>query len=66
MNATAAAPALQESLGHGYAPLRREAARALGKLKAQDTIARLRTLSIDLDPLVREAAAEALGKLESH
>jgi thiol-disulfide isomerase/thioredoxin len=65
LNAAAAAPALADCLSHGYAPLRREAARALGKLKAHDSIARLRTLSIDLDPLVREAAADALAKLEA-
>jgi thiol-disulfide isomerase/thioredoxin len=61
--------ALIECTSHGYAPLRREAARALGLLVATDSAGaagRLEALTRDYDPLVREAAKDALAKIGKH
>jgi thiol-disulfide isomerase/thioredoxin len=57
-----AGPALISALQHGHAPLRREAARALGLLKVADAAERLRALTNDIDPLVRDAARAALQR----
>lgn len=59
-----AGPALIECTKHGFAPLRREAATAIGELAYEPGAGALRSLQADLDPLVREAAARALQKLE--
>jgi HEAT repeat protein len=56
-------PALIECTKHGFAPLRREAASALGKIRFAPGADALRSLQADLDPLVREAAARALQNL---
>jgi HEAT repeat protein len=61
-----AAAALIRCLDNGYAPLRREAARALGKLGSKDAVDRLNALSHDLDPLVRDAAKEASAAILKH
>lgn len=50
---------LISALQSGYAPLRREAARALGLLKVAEAVEPLRALEHDIDPLVREAARKA-------
>lgn len=63
LKAVQASPALVECLSSGNAALRREAARALGKLGSKDAVDRLNALSHDLDPLVRAAAKEALAKI---
>ncbi len=55
-------PALVTALKHGHAPLRREAARALGLLKVADATEPLRALANDIDPLVRDAARAALQR----
>lgn len=52
---------LVDALGHGHAALRREAARALGRLEAgRASRKELEALEGDIDPLVREAARAAL------
>jgi thiol-disulfide isomerase/thioredoxin len=61
-----ASTALIECTNHGYAPLRREAARALGAIGASDAASRLDALTHDSDPLVRDAAKDALAKLGKH
>jgi thiol-disulfide isomerase/thioredoxin len=54
----AAAEALEKCLDHGYAPVRREAARALKELAPKAASARLAVLAVhDVDPHVRAAAA---------
>lgn len=60
----AAIPALVEASRNGFAPLRRECAHALGRLRAKDAKARLEELARDLDPLVRAHARTALAALE--
>jgi thiol-disulfide isomerase/thioredoxin len=61
-----AVPALITSLDHGFAPVRREAARALGRLHAVDALSRLAKMSADDDdPLVRERAAESTQALRA-
>ena len=53
-----AVPALEKNLSHGYAPVRREAARALKVLDAKAALESLAPLAAhDVDPLVRAAAA---------
>jgi thiol-disulfide isomerase/thioredoxin len=55
---SSAVAALEKNLAHGYAPVRREAARALMALDAKAARASLAPLADhDLDPLVRAAAA---------
>jgi len=57
--------ALVLALDHGHAALRREAARALGKLVGGEAARkRLEALHGDIDPSVREAAREALAAFE--
>lgn len=56
-------PALITALQSGYAPLRREAARALGLLKVADAAEPLRALANDIDPSVREAARAAASRI---
>jgi thiol-disulfide isomerase/thioredoxin len=63
LKAAGAGTVLIESLANGYAPLRREAARALGKIGSKEAVAGLNALTHDLDPLVREAAKDSLTKL---
>lgn len=55
--------ALVAAAGDGFAPLRRECARALGRLHATEARATLETLARDQDPLVRAHARTALGAL---
>jgi len=57
-------PALIGVRSTDSAPLRREAASALGKMRFAAGADALRSLQADLDPLVRDAAARALQKLE--
>lgn len=57
-----AGPALIQCLKSGFAPLRREAARALGRLKIADATEPLRALANDIDPLVRDAVGTALQR----
>jgi thiol-disulfide isomerase/thioredoxin len=59
-----AVPMLVKDLDHGFAPVRREAARALGRLKQTAVQARLGTMAVqDVDPLVRNCAAESAEAL---
>jgi hypothetical protein len=59
-----AADALAKNLEHGFAPVRREAARALGALKHVSALPALEKLADgDIDPLVRARAAESLTLL---
>ena len=60
LGVASAKKALIENLAHGFAPVRREAARALAKLGSSAAIPALQALATDIDPLVRAAAAEAL------
>ncbi len=61
-----AIPVLVASLGHGFAPVRREAARALGSLHAVDALAQLQKMSTeDDDPLVRERAGASAQSLRA-
>jgi HEAT repeat protein len=55
-----ASAALVACLDNGYAALRREAARALGKIGAKEASNRLNMCAHDIDPLVREASSEAV------
>jgi thiol-disulfide isomerase/thioredoxin len=55
-----ASAALIACLDNGYAALRREAARALGKIGAKEASDRLNMCAHDIDPLVREASSEAV------
>lgn len=55
---------LEKNLAHGFAPVRIEAARALGALRAREAKAALTACANDLDPRVRAAVAEALRALE--
>ncbi len=57
---TKSAEALEKNLDHGFAPVRREAARALGALKHVPATSALEKLADgDIDPLVRARAAES-------
>jgi hypothetical protein len=59
-------PSLVASLGHGFAPVRREAARELGRLKAVDALPRLEKMAAeDDDPLVRARADESAKLLRA-
>lgn len=58
-----ALPKLIENAGHGFAPLRRECAHALGRLGQKEARATLETLTRDLDPLVATHARAALAEL---
>jgi thiol-disulfide isomerase/thioredoxin len=61
-----AIPSLIASLGHGFAPVRREAARALGRLHAADSLAELEKMAKDDDdPLVRQSADESVKALRT-
>ncbi|MFN0243587.1 MAG: redoxin family protein [Planctomycetota bacterium] len=51
-------------LSHGFAPLRREAAVALGKLGVKASAEFLQACARDLDPAVRAAALQALQAIE--
>jgi hypothetical protein len=63
---TKTVPSLTASLGHGFAPVRREAARALGRLHAVDALTLLEKLAAqDDDPLVRARAAESVQSLRT-
>lgn len=55
---------LEANLAHGFAPVRIEAARALGALRAREAKTALAARANDLDPRVRAAVAEALRALE--
>jgi thiol-disulfide isomerase/thioredoxin len=54
-----AEPDLVANLKHGFAPLRRESARALERLGTESARKELATLAHDLDPLVRALAPRA-------
>jgi thiol-disulfide isomerase/thioredoxin len=58
-----AGAALIAALQSGYAPLRREAARALGLLKSAEATEPLRSLANDIDPAVRDAARAAASRI---
>lgn len=58
-----ALPKLVETASHGFAPLRRETARALRKLGAPAARPTLEMLAKDRDPLVRVEARTALSEL---
>ncbi len=58
-----ALPKLIENATHGFAPLRRECAHALGRLGRKEARATLETLTRDLDPLVATHARAALAEL---
>lgn len=58
-----AVAALLAASQHGFAPLRRECAHALGRLRAVEAKTRLEELTRDLDPLVRAHARTALAAL---
>lgn len=60
---SAAVPALRELLKHPVAPVRADAARALGRLGVTDAASDLRTAMADQNPLVSASAAVALTKL---
>lgn len=60
LGAASATKALVENLAHGFAPVRRESARALGKLRAESAVPALTKLANDIDPLVRSAANDAV------
>lgn len=57
-------PQLRDALSSTRPPLRREAARTLGRLGDQESAPLLMTLLIDPDSSVRSAAAEALALLQ--
>lgn len=61
----AAIPALKEALADDKPQVRRQAARALGKMgpDAEAAVSDLTKALNDADPTVREAAAQALGKI---
>jgi len=59
-----ASAALVACLDNGYAALRREAARALGKIGAKEASQRVSACAHDIDPLVREAVSDALAKID--
>jgi hypothetical protein len=57
------APALLECTKSGFAPLRRESARALAQVKYTNWWDELEALLKDFDPLVRETAAAELKRM---
>jgi hypothetical protein len=59
-----AVPSLVKDLEHGFAPVRREAARALGYLHHVPALGALEKMSVeDIDPLVRARATESAAML---
>jgi hypothetical protein len=59
-------PSLITNLGHGFAPVRREAARALGRLHAVSALDVLAKMAVeDVDPLVRARADESAKSLRA-
>lgn len=58
-----AAPKLIQNSSHAFGPLRREVARALGRLKLAEARPVLELLARDIDPLVRQHAKTSLEAL---
>lgn len=59
-------PSLVANLGHGFAPVRRESARALGRLHAVSALDVLAKMAVeDFDPLVRARADESAKSLRA-